>query len=48
MILGIIAMLGCSGYIFYMNSNQKRNDYHTIVKSDDTVVLVKKTSRWTD
>ncbi|XP_071569420.1 small integral membrane protein 8 [Temnothorax nylanderi] len=48
MILGVIAMLGCSGYIFYMNSNQKRNDYRTLVKSDDTVVLVKKASKWTE
>lgn len=48
MIIGIVAMLGCSGYIFYMNSNKKSNDYHTVVKSDETVVLVKKTSKWTD
>jgi len=48
MIVGIIAMLGCSGYIFYMNSNQKRTDYHAVVKSDDTVALVKKASKWTD
>ncbi|XP_011173101.1 small integral membrane protein 8 [Solenopsis invicta] len=48
MILGILAIVGCSGYIFYMNFNQKRNNYRTIVKSDDTVVLVKKASKWTD
>jgi len=48
MILGIAAMLGCSGYIFYMNSNHKRDDYHTMVKSDDTLVVVKKASKWTD
>jgi len=48
MILGVIAMLGCSGYIFYMNSNKKRNNYHTMIKSDETVVLVKKASKWID
>lgn len=48
MILGIVAMLGCSGYIFYMNSNQKKDDYCTMVKSDDTMILVKKVSKWTD
>ncbi|XP_072759071.1 small integral membrane protein 8 [Anoplolepis gracilipes] len=49
MILGIGAMLGCSGYIFYMNSKgQEKNDYQTMIKSDDTVVLVRKTSKWTD
>ncbi|KAM0730670.1 Small integral membrane protein 8 [Formica fusca] len=48
MILGIVAMLGCSGYIFYMNSGQRKNDYQAMMKSDDTVVLVRKTSKWTD
>ena len=48
MILGIIAMLSCSGYIFYMNANEKRNDYHIMVKSDETLELVKKVSKWTD
>ncbi|XP_014469566.1 PREDICTED: small integral membrane protein 8 [Dinoponera quadriceps] len=48
MIFGVIAMLGCSGYMFYMNRNHKRDDYQAIVKSDDTVVLVKKKSKWTD
>ncbi|XP_011644253.1 small integral membrane protein 8 [Pogonomyrmex barbatus] len=48
MIFGIVAMLGCSGYIFYMNSDQKRNNYHAVVKSDDTIVLEKKVSKWTD
>lgn len=48
MILGIIAMLSCSGYIFYMNTNQKRNDYNIMVKPDETMELVKKVSKWTD
>ncbi|KAG5308884.1 SMIM8 protein, partial [Pseudoatta argentina] len=48
MILGIIAMLSCSGYIFYMNTNKKKNDYHIMVKSDETLELVKKVSKWTD
>ncbi|XP_012525992.1 small integral membrane protein 8 [Monomorium pharaonis] len=48
MILGILTMLGCSGYIFYMNSNQNRNDYHTVIKSDSTVEMIKKPSKWTD
>ncbi|KAL0106578.1 hypothetical protein PUN28_016343 [Cardiocondyla obscurior] len=47
-IFGIAAMLGCTGYMFYMNTNQKRNNYRTIVKSDDTMVLVEKASKWTD
>ncbi|XP_029171519.1 small integral membrane protein 8 [Nylanderia fulva] len=48
MIFGIIAMLGCSGYIFYMNSGERKNDYQAMMKADDTVVLVRKTSKWTD
>ena len=48
MLLGVIAMLGCSGYIFYMNSGQRKNNYQTMMKSDDTVVLVRKASKWTD
>ncbi|XP_011255831.1 small integral membrane protein 8 [Camponotus floridanus] len=47
MVLGVLAMLGCSGYIFYMNS-QRKNDYQAMMKPDDTVVLVRKTSKWTD
>ncbi|XP_011864875.1 PREDICTED: small integral membrane protein 8 [Vollenhovia emeryi] len=46
MICGVVAMLACSGYIFYMNSNHKRNQ--TVIKSDDTVVLIDKTSKWND
>jgi len=48
MILGATIMLACSGYLFYMNSDKKRNDYQAIIKSDDTVMLVKKSSRWSD
>ncbi|EFN80810.1 hypothetical protein EAI_10674 [Harpegnathos saltator] len=48
MIFGIITMLGCSGYMFYMNRNHKRNSYEAMVKSDNTVVLVRKESKWTD
>ncbi|CAL1673689.1 unnamed protein product [Lasius platythorax] len=48
MLLGVIAMLGCSGYIFYMNSGQRKNNYQAMMKSDDTVVLVRKASKWTD
>lgn len=48
MILGLVAMLGCSGYIFYMNSGEKKNNYQAMMKSDDTVVFVRKTSKWID
>lgn len=48
MLLGLLTMLGCSGYMFYMNIGEKRNDYQTLVRSDDTVVIVKKTSKWAD
>jgi len=41
-------MLACSGYLFYMNFDKKRDDYQAMVKSDDTVMLVKKSSRWSD
>jgi len=48
MILGAVTMLACSGYLFYMNFDKKRDDYQAMVKSDDTVMLVKKSSRWSD
>ncbi|EZA47714.1 hypothetical protein DMN91_012560 [Ooceraea biroi] len=48
MILGIATMLTCSGYLFYMNLGKKRNDYHTVIESDDTEMLVKRSSRWSD
>lgn len=48
MIFGVVTMLACSGYLFYMSSNTKRNDYHAVIKSDDTVTLIKKSSRWSD
>ena len=48
MILGVMAMLCCTDYMFYMNSGQERNNYHVMIKPDETMELVKKTSRWTD
>lgn len=48
MMVGVVAMLACTGYLFYMNVNEKRDNYLTVVKSDDTVTLVKKSSKWMD
>lgn len=48
MILGAITMLGCTSYMLYMNSTQERKNYDIMVKSDETVELVRKTSKWSD
>lgn len=46
MIFGTIAMFGCIGYIVYMqhNSNTK---YYSVINSNETIDLKKKTSKWT-
>ena len=45
--LGLIAMTGCIGYIFYMRSKYKSMGYYAAVEADGTETFKKKVSKWT-
>lgn len=47
MIFGTIAMFGCVGYIVYMQHNSNNTKYYSVINSNETIDLKKKTSKWT-
>lgn len=46
MALGLTAMIGCSGYIWYMRSQYEDMGYYTAVESDGKETFKKKESKW--
>lgn len=46
MILGGVAMIGCSGYILYMRSKYESMGYYTAVEADGKETFKKKASKW--
>ncbi|XP_043289585.1 small integral membrane protein 8 [Venturia canescens] len=44
--LGIAAMTGCAGYIFYMRSKYEGMGFYTAVESDGKETFKKKVSKW--
>lgn len=48
MALGILAMTGCAGYIFYMRSKYEGMGYYAAIETDGKETFKKKTSKWDD
>lgn len=46
MAIGVIAMSGCLGYIFYMRSKYDSMGYYAAVESDGKETFKKKVSKW--
>lgn len=46
MALGLTAMIGCSGYIYYMRSKYEDMGYYTAIESDGKETFKKKESKW--
>lgn len=44
--LGLIAIVGCAGYIAYMRKKYEGMGYYPAVDSEGKEVFVKKTSKW--
>ncbi|KAI4489870.1 hypothetical protein M0804_004052 [Polistes exclamans] len=48
MLFGVMAMLTCSGYLFYMRYKHDGTDYHEFVQADGNITFKNKTSKWLD
>ncbi|XP_015180361.1 PREDICTED: small integral membrane protein 8 [Polistes dominula] len=48
MLFGVMAMLTCSGYLFYMRYKHDGTDYYESVQADGNITLKNKTSKWLD
>ena len=46
--LGIAAMAGCAGYIFYMRSKYEGMGFYSAVEADGKETFKKKVSKWND
>ncbi|XP_011301392.1 small integral membrane protein 8 [Fopius arisanus] len=46
MALGLAAIVGCSGYIFYMRSKYEDMGYYTALETDGKETFKKKESKW--
>lgn len=46
--LGLAALTGCAGYIFYMRSKYEGMGFYAAVESDGTETFKKKVSKWND
>ncbi|KAG7190029.1 hypothetical protein KM043_006179 [Ampulex compressa] len=48
MAFGVIAMLGCTAYLLYMNRDRSTVQYYSTVQPDGSIALQKKTSKWSE
>ncbi|KAI4502038.1 hypothetical protein M0802_002720 [Mischocyttarus mexicanus] len=48
MLFGVMAMLTCSGYLFYMRYKHDGTDYYESVQTDGNITFKQKTSKWLD
>ncbi|XP_055702582.1 small integral membrane protein 8 [Phlebotomus papatasi] len=46
MAIGVVCILGATGYIAYMRSKYEGMGYYSAVQSDGTEVFTKKQSKW--
>ncbi|XP_073978137.1 small integral membrane protein 8 [Rhodnius prolixus] len=46
MAFGIVAILGCAGYIAYMRKKYEGMGYYPAIDSEGNETFVKKTSKW--
>ncbi|XP_046743398.1 small integral membrane protein 8 [Diprion similis] len=48
MALGVLAMTGCAGYIFYMRSKYEEMGYYSAIEEDGKETFKKRKSKWDD
>ncbi|XP_020712464.1 small integral membrane protein 8 [Athalia rosae] len=48
MALGVVAMTGCAGYIYYMRSKYEGMGYYSAIEGDGKETFKKRTSKWND
>lgn len=44
--IGLVCLLGATGYIAYMRSKYEEMGYYSAVKNDGTEEFIKKKSKW--